>query len=358
MGRKTRKEIREKKQSKVGAPPGSSIYVGADRTALVEIELHSYDLNSVKVQTGIELNQLDNLPQNLFHWVNINGVHNVATVNEIAMKVGIHALTVEDILNTVSRPKCEIYEDYVFTSLKMLKNELPDILVEDEQVSIILKKNVVISFQEIPGDIFQPIRDRLQNPESRARRKKSDYLFFLLQDIIVDNYIEVVDLLEESNQLLEKSILDEVNSSQLVQIQKLKSEVLYLKRVIFPVKESLAKIIRSDCRIIEPETKIFFNDVLDHLAYTHDSIESQFEIIVGHRELYMSMMSINMNNVMKVLTIISSIFIPLTFIAGVYGMNFEHMPELRMQNGYFITLGIMAILTIVMVVYFKRKKWM
>jgi magnesium transporter len=358
VGRRNRKQIQERKSTKVGAPPGSAIYVGEDRIQDVSIELFSYNLSTLNITLNPPINSLDNLSSDLYHWINVVGVHDVEIIQTISKMYNIHALTTEDILNTVSRPKCEIHENYIFTSLKVLKNELPEVLVEDEQVSIFLHKNVVISFQEVGCEIFNAIRDRLKNPESRARRKKADYLFFLLQDVIIDNYIVVVDVLEEENLQLEKSILQNIDNNQLTRIQKMKSEVAYLKRIIYPVKESILKIIRSDSKIIEPETRLFFSDVLDHINYTHDSIEAQYEIIIGHRELYLSMMSISMNSVMKLLTIISSIFIPLTFIAGVYGMNFDNMPELRMHYGYFIILSIMFAIAIGMIIYFKRKRWM
>jgi magnesium transporter len=358
VGRRNRKQIQDRKSTKIGAPPGSAIYVGQDRIQEVTIELFSYNELTLNITASPPIDSLDNLPSDLYHWINVIGVHDVEIIKKISQMYNIHALTTEDILNTVSRPKCEIYENYIFTSLKVLKNELSDVLVEDEQLSIVLHKNVVISFQEVGCEIFEAIRNRLKNPESRARRKKADYLFFLLQDVVVDNYIEVVDILEEENLQLEKSILQNINTDQLTKIQKLKSEVAYLKRIIYPVKESILKVIRSESKIIESETKLFFSDVLDHINYTHDSIEAQYEIIIGHRELYLSMMSISMNSVMKLLTIISSIFIPLTFIVGVYGMNFDNMPELRMQYGYFIILGIMLTIAIGMIIYFKRKHWM
>ncbi len=358
MSKRNKNQIRHKLVLKKGQPPGSSIYVGEDRETKARIDVISYTLQECKTYSDVSFNFLNELDPAKYHWIMIIGVHDVSLVNNVCKKYNIHALTEEDILNTISRPKCEVYEEYIYSGLKNIKNENPEVIIEEEQVSLVLKGNAVLSFQEMECGVFDIIKNRLKNAESRARRKKTDYLFFLLHDVIVDNYLYIIDIADDSNSNLEKDILANQNQEVLNRIITLKSDLLYLKRIIFPVKESIAKMMRADGSHINKENQIYFNDIYDHLIHVTENIETQREIIASHRDLYMSMTDISMNNVMKVLTIVTSIFIPLTFIVGVYGMNFDNMPELRMKNGYFFTLGIMFIIALFMTYYFKRKKWL
>jgi magnesium transporter len=358
MSKRNKNQIKEKLVSKKGQPPGAAIYVGEDRDTLAKISVISYSIEESKEYLDVDANFLKNLDPQKYHWVAIIGVHDVAIVNKVCRQFNIHALTEEDILNTISRPKCEIYEEYIYSGLKNIKNENPDVIIEEEQISLVLRGNVLLSFQEMECGVFDVIKKRLENKDSRARRKKADYLFFLLHDVIVDNYLHIIDIADDTNMLLEKDILADQNQSVLNRIILLKSDLLYLKRIIFPVKESIAKMMREDGTHIEKENQIYFNDIFDHLIHVTENIETQREIISSHRDLYMSMTDISMNNVMKVLTIVTSIFIPLTFIVGVYGMNFENMPELKTKYGYFITLVVMIAIALAMTIYFKRKKWL
>ncbi len=355
---KHRTEIKLKKISKKGLPPGSPVYVGVERSGQGEIDLTTYDLSASYEHINIGRAQLLNLDKSKFHWINIIGVHDVDLVNFVCRLFNLHALTEEDILNTQLRPKCEIFSFYMHSALKMIKNENPNIIVEEEQVNLILVGNCCITFQEVRCNFFDPIRKRLTNPDARARRKSADYLFFLIHDLIVDNYIEIIDIVEDTNTKLEQDLLQYHDESILNRIQVLKTDLLYLKKIIYPVKESILKIIRTNSTLIDADNYKYFNDIYDHLIYTNESIETQREITVNNRELYISMMNSSMNNVMKVLTIVTSIFIPLTFIVGIYGMNFDNMPELRTKNGYFICLAVMFVIAVVMIFYFKRKKWL
>lgn len=357
MSRRSKDRSRKRKIAKVGLPPGSSVYVGEDREESISIEITSYDLAHVSVKSQATPSDLDNLDPAKYHWVQVIGIHEVETLHHVCSHFNIHPLTEEDILNTLSRPKCEIFDDYLFSGLKMIKNERPDVIVEEEQISIILKGNVTISFQELNSNFFDPIRERLNNPVSRARRKKADYLFFSLHDVIVDSYISIIDEVDEVNTRIETEILHSRSEEILARLQALKSDLLYLKRLIFPVRESVVKIMRSDGHHVEAENLKYFNDLYDHLVYVTEGIDTQREMVVNHRELYMSIMSNRMNSVMQVLTIVTTIFIPLTFIAGIYGMNFRYMPELQWRYGYFMVLGVMFVLAILMMFYFKRKRW-
>jgi magnesium transporter len=358
MSRKSREKAKKQKVSKVGLPQGSSVYIGVERSEEVVLSIFSYDANTVSHHSGIDINNIRQLDADKVHWVNIDGIHDVKTVHDICIFFGIHALTEEDILNSLSRPKCEIFEDYIYSGIKMLKNEKEDVIIEDEQLSLILKNNILITFQETQGDVFEPIRHRLSMPESRIRRKSADYLFLALHDVTVDNYISIVDVVDEMNQNIEAQIIEHPSEVVLKQIQSLKTDLIYLKKYIFPVRESINKIMRSDSIHISKDNYKYFNDLYDHLIYVTESIEMQREVVVSHRELYMSHMSNKMNAVMQVLTIVTTVFIPLSFIAGVYGMNFKNMPELNWQYGYFYVLGLMFIVGMGMVAYFRKKKWL
>lgn len=357
MSRKNRDKAKKQKINKVGLPQGSSVYIGLDRQDTINISLISFNEIEHEEFTSISIPKLYDLSKDKIHWVNVDGIHDVNVIHNICMHFGIHALTEEDLLNSLSRPKCEIFEDYIYSGIKMLKNEKEDVIIEDEQLSIILKNNLVITFQETKGDVFDPIRSRLVRPESRLRRKKADYLFLAIHDIIIDNYISIVDLVDEVNQSIETKILNAPDQKILHEIQSLKNDLIYLKKYIFPVRESINKIMRSDSSHIYKENMKYFNDLYDHLIYVTENIEMQREIVVSHRELYMSYISNKMNGVMQVLTIVTTIFIPLSFIAGVYGMNFHYMPELTWKNGYYYILVFMALVAIGMLIYFRKKKW-
>lgn len=352
------KKGKEPKVSKTGLPHGSSVYIGLERSHIPVLKVVSYDLNSHEEYVLQHIKDLGQLNQNKFHWIHINGVHNVDTVHELCRLFNLQTLTEEDILNTHSRPKCELFDNYVFTELKIIKYESVNTAIDDEQMSLVLTKNVLITFQETDNHFFDPIFRRLSNPDSRARRKGVDFLYCLIMDLIVDNYIDTVEGLSHVVEDIENKIIQEDNKHVLTEIQSLKTDLLYLKKVIFPFKESILKILRSDSIFFNQANIIYFNDLYDHLLFVTDSIETQREIVVGLRDMYMSLLSIAMNNVMKILTIITSIFIPLSFIAGVYGMNFDVMPELRHKYGYYYVLGFMLLVALGMLYYFRRKKWM
>lgn len=357
MSRRNRQKAKKQKQLKIGLPQGASVYIGEERNELATLELISYNYSEVSHQKNIAIDQLKNLDPDQMHWIDVNGIHDVNLVHDVCALLGIHSLTEEDILNSLSRPKCEIMDDYIYSGLKMLKNEKENVIIEDEQVSIILKENMVITFQEVDGDVFEPIRQRLKISDSRLRRKKSDYLFLSIHDIIVDNYICIIDMVEEVNQNIEAAIMDNPREEILNQIQALKTDLLLLKKFIFPVRESVNKIMRSESQLIAGDNLKYFNDLYDHLIYATENIDMQREIVISQRELYMSYMSNKMNGVMQVLTIVTTIFIPLSFIAGIYGMNFDVMPELKWKFGYFSVLLMMLFLAAGMMIYFRKKRW-
>ena len=270
----------------------------------------------------------------------------------------LHPLVMEDILNTDHRPKVDEYKDYLFIVLKMLYfNKEQQFTVE--HISLIVGKNYVLTFQESEEDLFDPLRARLDNPESRIRTFGADYLAFALMDTIVDNYFAVVEDFGDKIETLEDQLFDENPIESTPQdIQALKREVLRIRRSVFPLREVISRIEKIENPIIEERTRDYFRDVYDHIIQINENIEIYRDMVWGLMDMYMTTVSNKMNNIMKVLTIIATIFIPLTFIAGIYGMNFDHMPELHYQYSYYILWGVMILVFLAMLYYFRRKGWL
>ena len=336
---------------------GSKVYVGQERQGLSSVSTYVYNIDEFRHFHTNGYQPFDNELQNCTTWIDIDGVHNVTLVDEVCLKYGIHLLTVEDILNTYQRPKIEIFENYIYCAIKMLSRDPATGLIEDEQVSIILTKNTVISFQEQTMDVFDPIRQRMEMKESRLRRKRADYLLFCLLDVIVDNYIDIIELKGEEISKMDQHLSLHPEEEQLSMILEDKAELLNLRKYIYPLREEVAKIKRADCPLIDKSNIAYYGDLQDHIVQVIENIDLQREINNDQRESYHSNMTLRMNKVMEILTIITAIFIPLTFIVGIYGMNFENMPELKMKYGYYYTLIAMLIVAIVMILWFKRKKW-
>lgn len=346
--------------SKKGLPPGSAIYIGEDRTHSTSIERISFNGTDIFNERNFNLSNLDDLDENMVHWLNINGIHENDVVERIGNYFNIHSLTVEDIMNTFQRPKSDEYEDYIFFTLRMLfvTKDGIDINIDDEQISFILTKNVVISFQEKPGDVFDVVRERLQDKTKRIRSKGADYLAFSLIDLIIDNYLEHIEYFTKETHEIENKILDTPQQIHLNAIQDIKYELINLRKHIVPTREAVARLLRSDSHLIKPENHKYFNDLQDHMYQVVDQLEILRDMNANQREMYLSMISLKTNKVMEFLTILTSIFIPLTFIVGVYGMNFANMPELTSKWGYPITWGVMLLITVLNILWFKKKNWL
>ncbi|MFP4473115.1 MAG: magnesium/cobalt transporter CorA [Candidatus Omnitrophota bacterium] len=290
-------------------------------------------------------------------WINIEGISPRA-VSELDDIYEIHPLVAEDIINLGQRPKAEDYEEHLFIVLRMfyLGGEHNDIM--DEQVSLVLGRDFVLSFQERPGDVFDPIRERIRQAKGRVRRMGADYLAYTLLDAIVDNYYTVIDQYGEDIEDLDDELLRESRPDIVHRIHHLKRNMIYLRKQIWPLREVLSGLQRGESRLIKKTTNIYLRDVYDHLVQVADTVESFRDMLSGLHDVYLSSMSNRMNEIMKVLTIFAAIFIPLTFIAGIYGMNFEYMPELRWRWGYFMVLGFMALVGLGLIAYFRKKDWL
>lgn len=344
---------------RVGLAPGSILYMGTRPEIAPVISRFQYNKDDFEERKNIKLKELEDLDlETGMHWINIDGIHDEDMIERIGNKFNLHHLVLENIIQTGQRPKIEVFDEYVFFLIKMIYLAPTGGYVEEEQVSIILGKNFVISFQEKPGDVFEVIRHRLRDAKYRIRKKASDYLAYSLLDAIVDNYFVILESLGDSIEDSEKEVFSQPDEKTIQGIYDMKRKIIMVRKSIWPLREVVSSFIRSESPLIVKENYRFLNDLYDHIILLIDTIESFRDMVSGLLDIYLSSVSNKMNEVMKVLTIIATIFIPLTFIAGVYGMNFKNMPELNWTWAYFAVLGVMGIITIGMVIYFKRKKWL
>lgn len=290
-------------------------------------------------------------------WINVDGTGDAALIEGIGDKFGLHPLILEDIVHTEQRPKCEDYEQYVFLVLKMfyLKEGTSEVVAE--QVSLVLFDHCVISFQERPGDVFDNVRQRIRTAKGRIRKMGADYLAYALLDAVVDGYYVILESIGERVEEMQEQVFDDPSPEVLRRIYELKRQTGFLRKTVWPLREVAVSLERGEFALIKKATRLFLRDLYDHTIQVIDTIETFRDTISGMLDMYMSSVSNRMNEVMKVLTIIATIFIPVTFIAGVYGMNFEGMPELRWPWAYPAVLALMAGVGLVMVVYFRRKRW-
>ncbi len=291
-------------------------------------------------------------------WINVNGLHEVERIEKFGLHFGLHPLTLEDIVNTGHRPKSEEFENYEYIVLKMLTYDenLDQILAE--QVSLILGPHYLISFQEIEGDVFEYVRERIRKGKGRIRGLGCDYLAYALIDAIVDHYFLVLEKIGDKIELLEVDLLEEAQAEILQSIHQLKREMIFFRKQIWPLREILAALMKEGTSFFQETAQHYLRDLYDHTIQVMDTIESFRDILSGLQELYLSTVSNRMNEVMKVLTIMATIFIPLSFIAGIYGMNFEYMPELKWHWAYPALWGILITLSVGMLAWFKKKKWL
>ncbi len=289
------------------------------------------------------------------NWVNLDGLSDTTIINKIAENYSLHSLLVEDI-STDQQPKVEEYDDYLFFSLKMLYR-IEKNVIDYEQISFVLGKDFLISFQEKEGDLFGSLRDRIRLDQGRIRKQKADYLLYRLVDIIVDNYYVVLDSIGQQIEQIEDDIYENSSGQEFRKIQRLKKELIYLRKALYPLRDAMSKLVKDDSGFIDSSNIRFFSDVYSHVAHLIDSLDTYKDLTSGLMDIYINTLNTRMNEVMKVLTVISTIFIPLTFIVGVYGMNFEIMPELHWKLGYAGVWIVMLFIMIAMILYFRYKKW-
>jgi magnesium transporter len=350
----------KKRSRKAGLPPGTLVHIGEKKTEQPIVTLIDYDETNHQeneVKTVEECFSFRDKPT--VTWINVEGIHEVKVIEKLGSCFGLHPLVLEDILNTDQRPKMEVYGDYLYIVLKMLYDGAENRPVEGEQVSLILGSNFVISFQEgKEGDVFNPVRERIRSGKGVIRKMGPDFLVYSLIDTIVDHYFLILETLGEKIELLEEALVAYPTTTTLQEIQKFKNQMIFVRRMVWPLREVINGLGRKESTLVKETTEIYLRDVYDHVVQVMDTIEVYREMLSGMLDIYLSSVSNRLNSVMKVLTIIATIFMPLTFIAGIYGMNFKHMPELEWRWGYPAVWLIVVIIGISMLIYFKKKKWL
>lgn len=341
------------KSSEIGHTPGT--LHGIEQEVDAEIELIQFNEDFVEKKT-VEDFSLELLEADYVSWVNITGIHDVELVKEVGKAIDLHPLTLEDITNTRQRPKKEEFDDYIITILDMLSYQGE--YIQSEQVSLILLENTVITFQEARGDDFNPVRVRIEENKGQIRKKEADYLFYALLDSIVDNYFHILERNEEVLEELDDLVVAaKTGPDTLETIQDLKQEIVFLRKTIWPLNTIFGNLYRVESPLLKKETDYYLRDVYDHIGQLMDEIDVSRDMLSSMLDIYLSNKSNKMNEVMQFLTVISTIFIPLTFIAGVYGMNFAYMPELEHELAYPAVMFLMLVIAVIQLIYFKRKKW-
>jgi magnesium transporter len=349
----------KRRSVKTGLPPGSLIHIGQRHADKARITLCEYD------EARITERELDTLEVALptpdrkdVTWVHIDGLQDIPILEQLGNLFGLHPLILEDILNTEQRPKLEDHGDYLYVVLRLFHESADADGLAPEQVSIILGHNWLISLQEKEGKLLDPIRERLRTGRGRLRKGGADTLAHALLDGIVDQYFIILDQLGERIEDLEEALITRPSPVTLRAIQALKREMILLRKSVWPLREMIGSLGRSGSPLIRESSVIYFRDVYDHAVQVIDTIETYRDMLSGMLDIYLSSISNRMNEIMKVLTIIATIYMPLTFLAGVYGMNFKYMPELEWPWGYFALWGVMILVAIFMLIYFRRKKWL
>ncbi len=344
---------------KPGMAPGALVSHDAQRQQPAKIGIMDYSPKGYKEEDVSDVTDCFGYRDTgTVTWINLDGVHDVETLKALNDHFGIHPLATEDIANTGHRPKLEEFDDHLLLILKMLYSdpEKPEEIIS-EQISIVLGKNYVISYQEQVGDVFNPVRERIRDGKGRIRTMGADYLAYALMDAIVDNYFLVLEQLGMSVEKLEDTMMNDVHPDMVHTIHRLKREMIFMRKQTWPLREVTNSLLRDETYLISKKITIFLRDIYDHIIQVSDTIESYRDVLSGMHDIYLSVMSNKMNEIMKVLTIFAAIFIPLTFIAGIYGMNFEYMPELKWRYSYFCAVGAMFAIGFGMIMYFKKKNW-
>jgi magnesium transporter len=347
------------KASKIGLPPGTLVYIGEERTSPIRIrEINFSPTHFEETElTDLTKSQVFKKDPSQTTWMNVDGVHNIERIETGGKFFNLDQLVLEDIVNTKSRPKFEDFESYLFLTMRILSVDKEKDEILNEQLSLLLGKSWVISLHENENKMFNIYKDRIKQAKGISRSRKEDFVFYRLIDITVDNYYHVSEFLAESIDSLEEKIIENRDENLNEKIYELKKKISFVRKSLIPLREAVSAIIRSDTVLIPENSLKYYHDVLDHVNQEIETIDTQREIVNEFLNLYMTSISNKMNDVMKVLTIFASIFIPLTFIAGIYGMNFEYMPELNSRYGYFIALGVMVAVAVALLIYFRRKKW-
>ncbi|MDD2389176.1 MAG: magnesium/cobalt transporter CorA [Desulfobacterales bacterium] len=351
--------IINKISKKRGLAPGALVHVGEKKTEHAQISLIRYGEGQIEEKV---LERIDDyLPvqsESGTKWINVNGIDDARIIDRIGQLFHIHPLTLEDVMNSGQRPKTEDFDDYLYVVFKMLYFDETENEVIAEQVSLVFGKDYILSFQEVEKDVFSSVRDRIRKGKGRIRNAGTDYLAYCLIDAVVDQYFTILEVIGEKIECLEEEIIFAPAAGTIENIHELKREMIFMRKQIWPMREMVNNLARADTDLVDDTTHVYLRDVYDHTIQIIDTIESYRDILSGMLDIYLSTLSNKMNEVMKVLTIIATIFIPITFVAGVYGMNFKYMPELEWRWGYLSVWLVMSAIILVMLLFFKKKTWL
>ena len=354
------KNFLKRRSKKQGLPPGTMVHVGDKKSEKVKITLLDYDDNGHVTEKKIDDVNIckEFRDQTSMTWIDLEGLNDLDALSALGKQFDLHPLVMEDIVNTDQRPKMEDFGEYVYVVLKMFHLNESTNEITPEQVSIVFGSHFVLTFQEgIEGDCFDNIRERIRSGKGKLVKMSSDYLVYSLIDSIIDTYFTILEKFGDKIESLEIELINNPNKETLTTIYELKREIIFLRKSVWPLREVVGRMERGETELISETTHVYLRDIYDHTINTLDTIETYRDMLSGMLDIYLSSISNRLNEVMKVLTIITTIFIPLSFIAGVYGMNFKDMPELDMHYGYPAVIAIMLVIAIIMVIMFKKKKW-
>ncbi|MCB9232222.1 MAG: magnesium/cobalt transporter CorA [Bacteroidia bacterium] len=357
MARKNNKKWKPDRAKKVGQRPGTMEFLGEQKTDHLEVRQIRYNELDFSEKEVKSLEKFE-LSDDHVLWVDVIGLHDVENIEKIGQIFGIHPLSLEDIVNTSQRPKVDFYAEYIYLVIKQIINHEPGEEMDIEQVSVIIGRNFILTFQERPGDVFEPIRDRLRKCKGKIRAMGADYLGYALLDAVVDSYYGILDSIWDTLGNLEDNLASGVGSDVLIDLKGYKRTLIDLRRALLPVREMVAAMTRHDTNLITENTRIYLQDVQDHAVQVAEGLFAIREFAGGIQDLYLSLLNNRMNEVMKVLALISTIFLPLTLVAGIYGMNFDNMPELHSQLGYPAVLVVMVGIGIGFYFFFRTRKWL
>ncbi len=344
--------------SRAGMLPGSVVYTGERKVEHVNLDLIQYDRNGFVEDVGVGLETaLAKLTPEKVTWLNVDGLHDTALISKLGEAFGLHPLVLEDVVHTEQRPKVEYYDDYIYIVLRMLSLNAQG-EVNNEQLSLVLGANFVLTFQETVGDVFEPVRERIRKGVGRVCKQGADYLAYSLVDVIVDTYFTLLEGFEDDIDAIEDELLQDPSPQVLGRVNTLKREMLYLRKAVWPLRELMGSLQREETPLVHDGVRTYIRDVHDHSVQVIDTVETLREVLSSLHDFYLSSLSLKMNEVMKVLTIVGTIFLPLSFLAGVYGMNFANIPELHWRFGYEVFWLICLVVGGGMLFYFRRKKWL
>lgn len=348
-----------KKRNKTrGAAPGTPVFIGSKKIENMLIRIMDYDSEVLQESQPDDIPGLtDYNKSGTVSWINFYGLHDVEKIRQIGQQFNLHPLIIEDIVNTDQRPKIEEYDNCLFITLKMLQFDEQEKVIFAEQLSMVITEHVLLTFQERKSDFFEPVRERIRRQKGRIRKSDTDYLTYALLDTVVDNYIFLIERIGEEIENLEAEVLDNPSDEILENIKYYKREMIFLRKNIRPAKECISQLARKEFKFINEATLPFLSDLLDLITHTADVLDTYRDILSDLLNIYHTNISSHLNDVMRVLTVFAAIFIPLTFIAGIYGTNFEYLPELHYKYAYYVFLGAMGIIAVAMLIFFKHKKW-